>query len=85
MALTTLIVSLHRPGTPLYVIRESTSIYALESTVLKMALDLTSSKDEIKDVKELLLCLINPRNSEALALVSPILADYTRQRTGSEF
>ncbi|KAG0619255.1 hypothetical protein M758_4G126200 [Ceratodon purpureus] len=49
-----------RPSTPPYIIRESTRINALESTVQQMASDLTSSKEQIREVKELLLRLINP-------------------------
>ena len=44
-------------------IRESSRINALENMVLKMASDLTSSKDKLKEVKELLLRLVNPRNT----------------------
>ncbi|KAG0554595.1 hypothetical protein KC19_12G103400 [Ceratodon purpureus] len=49
-----------RPSTPPYILRESTRINALESTVQQMASDLTSSKEQIKEVKDLLLRLINP-------------------------
>ena len=58
---------MQRSGTPTYVIRESSRINALESTVLQMATDLTTSKDEIKEVKELLLRLINPIGTGAPA------------------
>ncbi|KAG0622474.1 hypothetical protein M758_3G100100, partial [Ceratodon purpureus] len=47
-------------GTPPYMNREGTRIHALESTVQRMASDLSSSKEQIKEVKELLLRLINP-------------------------
>ena len=53
-------MAVQRPSTPPYVIRESTRINQLESTVQQMASDLTSSKEQIKEVKELLLRLINP-------------------------
>ena len=49
-----------RPGTPPYLVREATRINALESTVARMASDLSSSKEQINEVKELLLRLINP-------------------------
>ena len=52
-----------RPGTPPYLLREATRINALESTVQRMASDLSSSKDQIKEVKELLMRLINPHAS----------------------
>ena len=48
-----------RPRTPPYLVRDTTRINALELTVQKMACDLTSSKEQIKEVKELLLQLIN--------------------------
>ena len=57
------LVNLQRPTTPPYVIRESTRINALESTVQRIATDLSSSKDQLREVKELLLRLINPQMS----------------------
>lgn len=46
--------------TPPYGIRETTRINALESTVQRMASDLSSSIEQIREVKELLLRLVNP-------------------------
>ncbi|KAG0575255.1 hypothetical protein KC19_VG330700 [Ceratodon purpureus] len=51
-------------GTPPYMVREGTRIHALETTVQRMASDLTSSKEQIQEVKELLLLLIKPRATE---------------------
>ena len=42
-----------RPGTPSYVVRESSRINTLEITVLQVASDLTARKDEPKEVKEI--------------------------------
>ncbi|KAG0595581.1 hypothetical protein M758_UG178600 [Ceratodon purpureus] len=50
----------HFSATPPYSIRESTRINALETTVQKIASDLSSSNEQIREVKELLLRLVNP-------------------------
>ena len=71
---------LERPATPPYVIRETTRINQLECTVQRIANDLSSSKDQIMEVKELLLRLINP---QAAVLPSPAAAVFTQARNCS--
>ena len=51
---------LQSTSTPPYIIREATRINALENTVQRIASDLSTSKDQLREVKELLLRLINP-------------------------
>ena len=58
--------------TPPYVIREGTRINALECTVQRIASDLSSSKDQIREVKELLLRLINPQTVTQPLTSAPI-------------
>ncbi|KAG0594326.1 hypothetical protein M758_UG067200 [Ceratodon purpureus] len=50
----------HSSATPPYSVQESTRINALESTIQKMTSDLSSSKEQLREVKELLLRLMNP-------------------------
>ncbi|KAG0572780.1 hypothetical protein KC19_VG124400 [Ceratodon purpureus] len=61
-----------RATTPPYVLREDARINALECTVQQIATDLSSSKDQLREVKELLLQLINPQTSNPPS-TSPIL------------
>ena len=63
-------VIMQRPATPSYVLRESTRIHALESTVECMASDLSTSKDQLREVKELLLRLINPNTTPTEAVAN---------------
>ena len=62
----TLVVSPSRvqhPATPPYIHREAMCINQLESTVQRIASDLTNNNEQIKEVKELLLRLINSLQS----------------------
>ena len=68
--------------------REGTRIHALESTVQRMASDLSSSKEQIKEVKELLLRLINPTAATQEPLPAfnrvPLVDLYPTQHTNEQ-
>lgn len=76
-----ILLFLQSTSTPPYVIRETTRINALENTVQRIASDLSSSKDQLREVKELLLRLINsdtpPNPSFAVRIETPTVPGHT--------
>ena len=67
--------------------RESTRINALESRVQQIAIDLSSSKDQLREVKELLFQLINPLQPHRPSTLAPALtsnAVWSRENTIAE-
>ncbi|KAG0572640.1 hypothetical protein KC19_VG113000 [Ceratodon purpureus] len=66
-------LNFQRGATPPYAVREAFRINALETTVQRMASDLSTSNQQILEVKELLPCLINPHLQQQPSAPSPNL------------
>ncbi|KAG0572853.1 hypothetical protein KC19_VG130200 [Ceratodon purpureus] len=74
----------HSSASPPYTIRESIRINALESTVQKMASDLSSSNKQIREVKELLLRLVNPSHPPPIPVNGTVDSSTHTGYTGND-